>query len=104
MRLIDADATRGELWMAGVNTEVDGVRGVWVRFKEIEKIFDHAPTVDPAKHGRWIEHHEPFTWMGHTTWTCSECGYECGYEKEIGFRTPYCPNCGAKMDKEESDE
>lgn len=59
---------------------------------------DDAPTVDPVKHGHWIEHHEPFTWMGYTTWTCSKCDYECGYEKEIRWRTSYCPNCGAKMD------
>jgi DNA-directed RNA polymerase subunit RPC12/RpoP len=50
------------------------------------------------KHGRWVEHHEPFSWMGYTTWTCSECDYEVGYEKDIKNRTDYCPHCGAKMD------
>lgn len=84
--------------------------GVWVRYKEVENLagvmayeYTHrpAPTVDTVKHGRWIEHHEPFTWMGYTTWTCSGCGYECGYEKEIRYTTPCCPNCGAKMDEVE---
>lgn len=83
MRLIDADATRGELWMAGVNTEVDGVRGVWVRFKEIEKIFDHAPTVDPVKHGRWRKMN------GERGYECSECGWESDTTWD------FCPNCGA---------
>lgn len=57
----------------------------------------------PVKYGQWIEHHEPFTWMGYTTWICSECGYGCGYEKEIRFRTSYCPNCGAKMGEKENE-
>ncbi len=51
--------------------------------------------------GKWIEHHEPFSWMGYTTWTCSECDYEVGYEKDIKNRTDFCPNCGAKMDEVE---
>ena len=58
---------------------------------------DRCPIVEP-KHGRWIEHHEPFSWMGYTTWTCSECNYEVGYEKDIKNTTNYCPNCGATMD------
>lgn len=51
------------------------------------------------KHGHWIEHHEPYTWMGYTYWSCSECGFECGYEKDIKFTTNHCPNCGARMDR-----
>lgn len=51
------------------------------------------------RHGKWIEHHKPYTWMGYTYWSCSECGFECGYEKDITIRTKYCPHCGAKMDE-----
>ena len=96
MRLIDADATRGELWMAGVNTEVDGERGVWVRFKEIEKIFDHVPTIDPAKHGRWIERNvQPFTDEAPIyIYRCSVC------EHDSGTASRYCPRCGSMMDGE----
>lgn len=47
------------------------------------------------KIGKWIEHHEPYTWMGYTYWSCSNCGFECGYDKEIRFKTDFCPNCGA---------
>ena len=63
------------------------------------------PAVDaePVRYGHWIEHHEPFTWMGYSYWSCSECGFECGYEKDIRFRTNYCPNCGADM-RGEKDE
>ena len=53
------------------------------------------PTVDaePVKHGRWIHkygdgHIEIATLGGE----CSECGF-------INTVTPYCPNCGAKMDE-----
>ena len=61
-------------------------------------VIEEVPPIEPTKHGRWIEHHEPFSWMGYTTWTCSECDYEVGYEKDIKNRTDYCPNCGTKMD------
>lgn len=53
----------------------------------------------PERHGKWIEHHKPYTWMGYTYWSCSECGFECGYEKDITIRTNCCPNCGALMDE-----
>lgn len=50
------------------------------------------------KHGRWIDHY--------TDIVCSECGAE--YSDEIVFMNRdfecnelnYCPNCGAKMNKE----
>lgn len=51
--------------------------------------------------GEWIEHHKPFTWMGFTYWTCSECGY--GKNNQNWIQSNFCPNCGAKM-KGEDDE
>ncbi len=57
-------------------------------------------TGEPVRHGHWIRHHEPYTWMGYTYWSCSECNFECGYEKAIPNKMIYCPNCGAKMDGE----
>jgi rubrerythrin len=50
-----------------------------------------------VRHGQWVEHHEPYTWMGYTYWSCPKCGFECGCDKDISYRTNYCPNCGAKM-------
>lgn len=72
----------------------------------IEQWLPNVPIVDaePVRHGHWIEHHEPYTWMGYTYWSCSECGFECGYEKDIKFRTNHCPNCGAKMDEVKNNE
>ena len=49
--------------------------------------------VAPVRHGEWL----PTTkwWQGGSAWKqCSECGIlHCG-------KSPYCPNCGAKMDLE----
>ncbi len=53
-----------------------------------------APTLDvaPVKHGEWV-------WLGSFSfYRCSKC-YEHA-EK----RTPFCPNCGAKMDGRQVDE
>ena len=35
--------------------------------------------------------------MGYTYWSCPNCGFECGYDKEIRIKTDFCPNCGADM-------
>lgn len=44
-----------------------------------------------VKYGEWIED-------AYSYFHCSECGYEHDSPEYI---TPYCPNCGAKMDEEE---
>lgn len=48
---------------------------------------DSIPAADvaPVVHARWIK--------GPSNPHCSECFVECRDE------TPFCPNCGAKMDK-----
>lgn len=43
--------------------------------------------VAPAVHARWIEDEYAYA-------TCSHCGYEMEHPEE---KTPYCPQCGAKM-------
>ena len=45
-----------------------------------------AADVAPVRHGRWID--------CSNGWMCSECEQDNTYDK------PYCPNCGALMDKE----
>lgn len=51
--------------------------------------------VAPVRHGRWLDG------------KCTVCGWEepdvctwIGYDSEAWIETPYCPNCGAKMDLE----
>lgn len=71
----------------------------------LKRMIDSAPTVDavPVVHGRW----EPVKYNAH----CS-CGksygtyhYLCSACNRIAYAQPYglsyCPNCGAKMEKEE---
>lgn len=48
-----------------------------------------AADVAPVVHGRWIK-------VKPVHYQCSICGVNTG-----GFTSNYCPNCGAKMDKEE---
>lgn len=55
-------------------------------YRVLRRYIDRIPAADvvPVRHGRWMEH---------KSWAkCSECGYL------LGFETPYCPNCGARMD------
>ena len=55
-----------------------------------------AADVAPVRHGRWI----PSDQTGDCCYACSECGFERdAYLLDIGN---YCPNCGARMDKEDN--
>ena len=71
MRLIDEDATEAYL-------------------------LDGRYIIEPAKHGKWILKSEaPITREKY--WECSLCG--CGSDSfDTVYFTPYCPNCGAKME------
>lgn len=91
MRLIDADA------LPTLATELRLNNGKTKHFVGVE--FDdirNAPTIDPVRHGRWVldtEHREE---IYVPPVTCSAC-WQTGV-LEYGTLTPYCPNCGAKMD------
>lgn len=60
----------------------------------VDQVIDYEPAADvaPVVHGEWI------TIDGISR--CSECGYIPAYDSAIDdlFYSPYCPNCGAKMD------
>ena len=68
-----------------------------------------APAADvaPVVHGRWLNFYNDFTVA-----ECDQCAsqFEVSFDGEAngalwnGFKQfyKYCPNCGAKMDKEES--
>ena len=93
MRLIDAD----ELfkWYTGARTKYpvgkDAEQYGTLMMYEIFDEIDSAPTVDPVKHGRWIEH-------GKNDNRCSLCGWGVWVNTNN-----FCPNCGAKMDGEENE-
>lgn len=62
----------------------------------------HMPAADVVEvvHGEWIEKQEAIPWCEDDVevfYECSICGSQsCG-------ESPYCPNCGAKMDGERKD-
>lgn len=95
MRPIDADALEKKLQeQREVYAEI-GMKGAeHLLVHDFLRYVWEAPTVNPARHGRWLE------WWGHnvTEYECSRCGVYS--EKSEN----YCPNCGAKMDGEKDHE
>lgn len=95
MRLIDADALM-EINFSVTITGEDNAIKVKRLMEQYNKAICDAPTIDaePVKHGKWIDH-------GTTCqrYECSVCGDQHDWlilPNNINF----CPNCGAKMDKE----
>jgi hypothetical protein len=94
MRLIDADKLKTELdaWARSICKS-----DVYCR-EDALYIIDSMPTIDaePVRHGKWMEKRE--TSKFHVRYfECSECR-AASYRYQT--RMNYCPNCGAKMDKE----
>ena len=86
---IPKQAGRGNTWLdncaAGVNAAI----------REVASF--PAADVAEVRHGRWVNTKNEVEQIC----KCSECGYPISY---FWSRTPYCPNCGARMDKEASHE
>lgn len=67
---------------------------------------EEAPTADivPVVHGEW----ELFDECSNAGVYCSICHKavyrESAWYKNVHIKSKYCPNCGAKMDKEEHHE
>ena len=77
-----------------------GSEGAWICQKDVLNTLKAIPAADivPMKHGWWInaypqKEQNPMFNYG----TCSICEFEQGISNKLNF----CPNCGAKMDKEE---
>ena len=60
-------------------------------YMECELAIEAIPAADvaPVRRGRWLR--TPTWWI-----YCSECG--CEPPNECNAKTPYCPNCGARME------
>lgn len=80
------------------------------------EIIANAPTADvvEVRHGGWIvtdaDDGMCEDYAGFIEFKCSECGFSAGFENGqydwfYGDPIPwkYCPNCGAKMDGERSE-
>ena len=71
--------------------------------------FESLPAADvaPVRHGRWIEDERTYPGPGLKNNLCSVCGEIAGSWKEglePGRKWAYCPNCGARMGKEDEHE
>lgn len=115
MRLIDADKLKKAIENAkgdyAHNTNLIGVHSVKQRemdFKGILQIIESFETVDvePVRHGNWVYDYDC------DCIKCSFCGeYDALSRDDYSYRggkirdnhSAFCPNCGAKMDLEESE-
>lgn len=86
--------------------------GVNMALELLENIIENAPAayVAPVVHGHWVYNRNGMDWnLG--AWECSACkcknnnlpGSEI-YSPYSFVGSRYCPNCGAKMDKEEEND
>ena len=89
--------------MANVDDEAE----INVTLSAVRKFVNNRPGVDaePVRHGTWEMCRKTiktdFATLTGTYPTCSLCGHaEFGMDKS----TPYCPNCGAKMDGEDNND
>ena len=95
-RLIDANPIV-QFIMDGLNNP-DKMKALGHDAIEILAEIEYAPTVDAVevKHGRWIE---KVDMVASYLADCEETFYECSVCNSANFgESPYCPNCGAKMD------
>lgn len=100
--LIDRDA----LGVGPANPEVFQNTAYADGWNALLRIINQAPAVDaaPVVHGRWIKINK---YDMESRLYCSSCKQEYAYIDGIcylvsGSELPfYCPNCGAKMEREE---
>ena len=100
MRAIDGDALKRkaqrvatEAWKMKITGKVETILNQFIDWIE------DAPTIDPVRKGHWI-YHEPFDCEHKNCNPCIECSC-CGtwFGADCYAKTPYCPNCGAKMEE-----
>lgn len=79
--------------------------GVFTR-ESIEQIVSnlHAADVAEVRHGRWDASDRYKFLDGSTCIRCTECGAALHLEEYQKYHWHYCPNCGARMDKEDEHE
>lgn len=99
MRLVDADLLKEQM-----ESVCMGIMAGTESYNAPLKTIDDAPTVDakPVVRGKWIKNE------GRYGWHCSVCEKDDFYAfvrdsdtDENKLQDYYCPNCGAKMDKED---
>jgi hypothetical protein len=89
-RLINADELKSDILSKMYLAQKE-----YLHKSHIAHQIDIAPTVDAVEvvHGRWQNNANDYP-------ECDKCGYMPQYDPMIDdiWYSPYCPNCGAKMD------
>lgn len=94
MRLIDADKFK-KLLINQRSVAID--QYLYVLDGVLEDLEDE-PTIDPVKHGHWIDVELIRSFGTLNGIQCSECGKQ---QVKGSFGVPkYCSECGSKMDSE----
>ena len=95
MRLIDADALFAEFENVDWYNNAD-------RDEIAERLVLQAPTIDAVEvvPGEWIEDYNGNGWNDYWDYTCSNCGKRYERADAVLYKANFCPNCGAKMNKE----
>lgn len=97
-RLIDADNLikdiQTEIAISKHRYEDIGCRCFRRGMDHAIRIVRQLPTIDPVKHGHWIEDIDLLCHI-----RCSEC--DNGIDWRNAKKPNYCPSCGAKMDEKD---
>lgn len=92
MRPIDADALENDIRKVLRNRH--SKRAILALYMMLDIIKGRDTiAVSPVRHGKWTN----IGGKKYTVYSCSEC------DREQSAKTPYCPNCGAKMDGNEKE-
>lgn len=103
MRLIDADALYKFIQDQKVKETGAYTKGKNTAFNIVKSALHNecaTPTIEaePVKYGRWVHDEDYEEWA--ERYVCSVCNRNAltdgDYRHEL---SPYCPNCGAKMEE-----
>ena len=100
---IKREAAKARLRTWIINCILDGDNEAADCFRDCIDLLDSIPAADvaPVVHGRW--EYIPQTLNTLSQLRCPFCGW-WSLDPSIDGAYNYCPNCGAKMDKEETNE
>lgn len=97
MRLIDADAFKQR------NERLLKCDFPYICEETLEELIDDAPTIEERKEGKWVDDGKPVDPDRDSCW-CSVCGAWLVGSDEYRVDHNFCPNCGADMREEKTDE
>lgn len=99
------DRIREEVWLHDIPSPTvpeyiehhDAIQQIMLVIdKERKLLNDAAADVAPVRHGQWEQDEIAH---GLNVWLCSACGQPTQLlDGDVSAKTPYCPNCGARMD------